>query len=126
MLYKYQIQISEAEYAPLPPLTTTVYHTIFRVFAAKTALPAYMLEMHCIVVTQFANSFGRKRPALVKQRHIKIRLQSNSVGKMWYGLKEIPIDFRILASQGVVTTPGSVVVTFDVCSNKSPVNYADV
>jgi hypothetical protein len=58
--------ISQTEYTPLPPLTTTVYNTIFRVLSAETGLPTYVVVVFGAMITDFAHSFGRQRPTLVE------------------------------------------------------------
>ena len=91
-------RISEAEYTPLPPLTTTVYQTIFRVFAAETALPAYVLVVHRIMVTDFAYSPRWERPALIEERDVKVCFQSVAMGKLWNNFKKVPAEITVLSS----------------------------
>jgi hypothetical protein len=45
------------------------------------------------------------------------------MGKLGYSLEKTPAQTTVLGSKRMVTTLGSVVVTFDVCSNNSPMKY---
>jgi hypothetical protein len=59
-------RISEAEYAPLPPLSAAIYHGILRVFAAETGLPTYVVVVLFAMITDLADTFGRERPTFVE------------------------------------------------------------
>jgi hypothetical protein len=115
--------ISQTKHTPLPLLSTVIHNGILRVLAAETGLPTYVVVVLFAMITDFADSFGRQRPTLVEQRDIKVCFHSHSMGKLGYSLEKTPAQATVLGSKRMVTTPGSVVVTFDVCSNNSPMQY---
>jgi hypothetical protein len=90
--------ISQTKHTPLPLLSTAIHNSILWVLTAKTSLPAYMLEMHVIVVTESADSFLSKWPPLIKEGDIKICLHSKTMGEMGNNLKKVPAKIAVLVS----------------------------
>jgi hypothetical protein len=75
------------------------------------------------MITDLADSFGREWPTLVEERDIKVCFHSHAMGKLRYNLEKTPAKATVLGSKWVPTPPGSIVVTFNVCSNNSPMKY---
>jgi hypothetical protein len=76
------------------------------------------------MITGLADSFGRQRPTIVEQRDIEVCLHSHAMGKLRYNLEKVPAKIAVLGSKWVSTTPGSIVVTFNVFPDNSPMQYA--
>jgi hypothetical protein len=85
-----------------------------------------MLEMHGIMITHFADSFGKKWPAFIKEGDIKICLHSKTVGKMGNDLEKVPAKIAVLVSQWVSSSSGCVIMTLNVGTGESPVHRVSI
>jgi hypothetical protein len=115
--------IGQTKHTPLPLFSTAIHNGILRMLTAKTGLPTYVVMVLFAMITDLADFFRREWPTIVEQRDIEIRFHSHNMGKLRYNLEKAPAKSAILGSKRVSTTPGSVVVTFNVRSNNSPMKY---
>jgi hypothetical protein len=115
--------ISQTKHTPLPLFSTAIHNSILGMLTAKTGLPTYMVMVLFAMITDLANFFGREWPTIVEQRDIEIRFHSHAMGILRYNLEKAPAESAVLGSKRVSTAPGSVVMTFNVSSNNSPMKY---
>jgi hypothetical protein len=117
------LRISQTKHTPLPLFSTAIHNSILRVLTAETGLPTHVVVVLFAMITDLADSFGLERPTLVEQRDIEVCFHSHAMGKLGYNLEKTPAEATVLGSKRVSKTPGSVVVTFYVCSNNSPMQH---
>jgi hypothetical protein len=91
-------RMSQTEHSPLPLLNSAISKSIFGVLSAECGLPAYVLVVHRIMVTDFAYSPRWERPALIEERDVKVCFQSIAMGKLWNNSKKVPAEIKILSS----------------------------
>jgi hypothetical protein len=115
--------ISQTKHAPLPLFSTAIHNSILRVLTAKTGLPTHVVVVLGAMITDFADSFGREWPTLVEERDIKVCFHSHSMGQLRYNFEKAPAKATVLGAKGMLKSLGRVVVTFNVCSNNSPMQY---
>jgi hypothetical protein len=75
------------------------------------------------MITDLADFFGREWPTIVEQRDIQIYFHSYAMGNLGYDLEKAPTEATVLGAKGMFTSPGGVVVPFNVSSDNSPMQY---